>query len=278
MGSGSTRGSTLFADFVPFGRVVKVWTAMLAWVGLGVALPGLALAAASKSETPPVGVVHPAPIFGLKGARSDRPDPVSHRRLAAPAAAAAAASIPSGTWQPLGPAAIGPSFLAGGGSIGGVSSGRITSVVDIPAGSHSGRIVAGSAGGGIWTSDDGGGSWTPRSDFAANLAIGSLTIDPSNPDHLIAGTGEGNECGDCYAGSGILVSTDGGTTWTLQNPGGVLTDSWIERVAIDPSDSNHQFAATNHGLYVTTDGGSSWAKPTDPSYASVDGYMTAVIV
>jgi photosystem II stability/assembly factor-like uncharacterized protein len=138
--------------------------------------------------------------------------------------------------------------------------------------------VAASAGGGIWTSDDNGRHWVVRTDDAADLAIGSVTDDPSQPEHLIAGTGEANQCGDCFAGDGILVSTDSGQTWSLQNPGGVFTGLHIAQVAIDPSDSRHEFAATDGGLYVTTDGGNSWAKPSDASYAPLDGRITAVVI
>jgi uncharacterized repeat protein (TIGR01451 family) len=148
----------------------------------------------------------------------------------------------------------------------------------IPSGTLSGRVVAGTAGGGIWTSDNGGTSWTARTDSAADLAVGAVAVDPSNPNHLIAGTGEANQCGDCFAGDGILVSTNAGTSWTLQNPGGAFAGIDVAQVAIDPSNSNHEFAATNRGLYVTTNGGTSWAKPTDSSYAAVDGNISAVVV
>jgi hypothetical protein len=217
--------------------------------------------------------IRPAPIHGLRQALADRPDPVSRAVVGKPAA-----SIPSGAWQPLGPAPIGPPFLAGGGFYGGVNSGRVTGLVVISAGALAGRVVVGTAGGGIWTSDDGGTVWTPRTDAVADLAIGSVTVDPSNANHLIAGTGEANQSGDCFPGAGILASTDGGTSWALQNPGGVFTGLDVAEVAIDPSDSNHQFAATNGGLYVTSNGGTSWAKPADPSYGSVDGNITAVVI
>jgi photosystem II stability/assembly factor-like uncharacterized protein len=202
---------------------------------------------------------------------------VSHLHAAAPAAPAA---VPGGTWQPLGPAPIGPSKLAGGLNVGATAAGRITSFAVIPSGTHAGRLVAGTAGGGVWTSDDSGGTWTARTDFAADLSIGSVAVDPGNPDHLIAGTGEGNQCGDCFPGDGILTSTDGGDTWTLQNPGSVFNGLTVADVAVDPSNSNHEFAATSHGLYVTTDGGSTWAQPSDASYGSVVGtdHVDSVVI
>ena len=183
----------------------------------------------------------------------------------------------SGTWQPLGPAPVGPPYLFGG-FYGGVNSGRITGLTVIPSGAHAGRVVAASAGGGMWTSDDNGTTWTARSDNAATLATGSVTVDPSNPNHLIAGTGEANQSGDSAYGLGILSSTDGGTSWSLSDPGGVFFGAHIAQVAIDPSNSSHMFAATNQGLYVTSNAGASWAKPTDTSYAGVGGNITAVVI
>jgi hypothetical protein len=211
----------------------------------------------------------------IRQAAAERPDPFS----ASPkGASVASAPIPAGKWLPLGPAPIGPPFLAFGGEHGGPNSGRITGLAVVPSGLHPGRVVAATAGGGIWTSDDNGAHWESRTDGAADLAMGSVVDDPSNPNHLIAGTGEDNNCGDCYPGAGILVSTDAGQTWSLQDPGSVFSERQIAQVAIDPSNSNHQFAATDVGLFVTTDGGTSWAKPTDPSYAPLDGFISAVVI
>lgn len=187
-------------------------------------------------------------------------------------------SLPGGPWLPLGPAAIGPSYLSGGGFYGGVNSGRIDGLTVIPSGGKAGRVVASTAGGGIWTSDNGGVAWTPRTDQAPSLAVGAVTIDPSNVSHLIAGMGEANQCSDCYPGYGILSSSDGGDTWSVQDPGKIFDNLHVAKVAIDQSNSSHMFAATDGGLFVTTDGGTSWAKPTDASYATVDGNVTGVVV
>jgi uncharacterized repeat protein (TIGR01451 family) len=218
----------------------------------------------------------PAPLPSAQQraqAAADRPDPFTPAPPTSPSG-----PLPVGAWTALGPAPIGPPYLASGGFYGGANSGRITTVLVIPSGTHAGRIVIGSAGGGVWTTDNDGATWTPRSDQAPSLAIGALTEDPSTPDHLIAGTGEANQSGDSYPGFGLLVSTDGGTTWTTQNPGGVFTGLHVAELAINPSNTMQQFAATSAGLYVTTNGGTSWAKPTDTSYAAVDGNITAVVL
>jgi hypothetical protein len=221
--------------------------------------------------------LRPAPPSPQAAAEAiaDRPDAFSSSH---PQPKLSPAALPSGTWQALGPAAIGPNYLAGGGIYGGVNSGRVTAVAVVPSGTHAGRTVVGTAGGGVWTSDDNGTTWSARTDDAASLAIGSVADDPSNADHLIAGTGEASQSGDSYPGFGILSSTDGGQTWTEQNPGGVFTGDEIAAVVVDPSNGNRMFAATNAGLYVTTNGGASWAKPTDASYTAVDGNVTAVVI
>ena len=246
-------------------------------VGGGATLFGLMLPATSAASSTFGGaalVPGPPPVFGLRQARADRPDPATP-----PFSAPLGASLPAGVWQPLGPAPIGPPFLAGGNFYAGPNSGRITGLVTIPlVGSNVPRVVAATAGGGVWTSDNLGSSWSARSDSAADLAIGSVAADPTNPNHLIAGTGEANQSGDSYPGAGILVSSNGGATWTLQNPGGVFTGTHIAQVAIDPSNANHQFAATDGGLYVTSNGGVTWAKPTSSTYTALDGRVTAVVI
>ena len=189
-----------------------------------------------------------------------------------------AVPTPGGTWSPLGPAAIGPSTNFGGGFYGGENAGRITGLASLSSGTHAGRVVAATAGGGIWTSDDNGAHWTSRTDTAVTQAMGAVAVDPSNNEHLVAGTGEANNCQDCYPGSGILVSNDGGQTWSLQNPGGVFNGVSVGQIAIDPTNSNHEFAATTSGLFVTSDGGTTWAKPSDPSYTPLDGNISAVVI
>jgi hypothetical protein len=254
----------------------RIVFALVTGLAVAVLMPLVFLLPSARSAPAvfkPSPVSRAAPLRGIGQALADRPDAGSQ-----PSTRVTPFVLPSGTWMPLGPAPIGPPYLAGGGFYGGANSGRITGLTRIPSGTLAGRVVAGTAGGGIWTSDANGTTWTARSDTAPDLAIGAVTVDPKNPNHLIAGTGENNQCGDCFAGMGILVSTNGGTTWTPQNPGGVFTGKSISQVAIDPSNSNHQFAATNGGLYVTTNGGTTWAKPTSPTYTAVDGNITAVVI
>ena len=158
----------------------------------------------------------------------------------------------SGSWTSLGPGAIRNSFY------GGTASGRVDAVAVTP----SGEIIIGSAGGGVWTSTD-GARWVTHTDqVPTGLAIGALAIDPTNPQIIYAGTGDANNCGDCFYGGGVLKSTDGGTTWTVQNPGGLFTGVDFSGFVVDPSNDQHLYAATTAGLYESSDGGANWDHPT----------------
>jgi hypothetical protein len=56
------------------------------------------------------------------------------------------------------------------------------------------------------------------------LSMGAVAIARSNPLVIYAGTGEANNSGDSNFGRGILVSTNGGASFTLNTgPAACLT-------------------------------------------------------
>src|SRR5204862_3031918 len=123
--------------------------------------------------------------------------------------------------------------------------GRVRAIAPHP--SIPNRILLGSVAGGIFRSTDGGANWTPVNDYLPSVAISSIVHDPANPGIVYAGTGEGYFNIDAMRGIGILKSTDSGDTWTAM-PG---TDpmvsppfNYVNRIAIDPSDSRVMLAAT----------------------------------
>ena len=59
-------------------------------------------------------------------------------------------------------------------------SGRVTSIATTPT--RPGLVWLATAGGGVWRSTDQGHHWKPRFDRQGTLAIGSIAIDPKNPD------------------------------------------------------------------------------------------------
>jgi photosystem II stability/assembly factor-like uncharacterized protein len=122
-------------------------------------------------------------------------------------------------------------------------------------------IYAGGANGGIWKSSNNGTTWTPTSDQADSMAIGAIAIDPANNQIIYAGTGEANQSADSYYGSGVLKSTNGGSTWTLN--GGAFfgtRNSTINRIFVDPNNSTIVYAASSLGFIRSTDSGVTWAR------------------
>jgi hypothetical protein len=95
-------------------------------------------------------------------------------------------------------------------------SGRVTALEIDPTNTN--RLYLGTANGGVWRSLDGGTTWTPIFDGAQSLAIGSLTLAPSDPNILYVGTGEANGSADSFAGVGLYRIDNAPTTATLVGP------------------------------------------------------------
>jgi len=118
----------------------------------------------------------------------------------------------------------------------------------------------GGVGGGVWKSLDAGASWFPLDDFMANLAVACLVLDPTNPDVLYAGTGEGFSNADALRGAGIFKSLDGGMTWGQLPATATASFYFVNRLAIAPDDPLVLLAATGTGIWRSTDGGVSWSQ------------------
>src|SRR5437764_337263 len=103
--------------------------------------------------------------------------------------------------------------------------------------------------------------------------MGALAIAPSNDAVVYAGTGEGALSGDSYFGNGILKSTDGGFTWSHVS-GDFFFGVSTSRLAVDPGDPNHLYAAilrgrggdrrtsppihSTFGIWESHDGAATW--------------------
>ena len=156
------------------------------------------------------------------------------------------AGIQPSIWTWIGPGNIG---------------GRLRSIIIHPTSPNT--MWVGSVGGGVWKTTNGGSSWGTTTDFMANLIVSCMAIDPTNPDVLYAGTGEGffGDYND-LRGNGIFKSTNGGSTWTqlaftANNP-----DFYkVNRLAISPTDHQVLLAATAAGIFRSTDGGGTWSLP-----------------
>ena len=98
--------------------------------------------------------------------------------------------------------AIGPAAMGG----------RIADIAAVHEGQRL-TIYVGSASGGVWKSVDGGTTFKPIFDKQPSLSIGSVAIDPSNPQTVWVGTGESWVRNSVSVGTGVYRSRDGGENW-----------------------------------------------------------------
>ncbi len=164
-----------------------------------------------------------------------------------------------------GAAVIGPSVspidrwrAIGPGNIGGRTRGFAIDPSD-PNVLHAAGVA-----GGLWKSEDGGASWRVTDDRMLNLAVCTIVIDPTDPDVIYAGTGEGYFGSDVFVrGLGIFKSTDRGESWS-QLPGTVngVPDGafhYVNDIVISPNDSSRVYAGTRSGVWRSTDAGATWS-------------------
>jgi photosystem II stability/assembly factor-like uncharacterized protein len=150
--------------------------------------------------------------------------------------------------------AVGPALM----------SGRVKVVAVHPDDKQTWYI--GVSSGGVWKTTNAGTTFTPVFQNEGSYSIGSVVLDPKNPNVIWVGTGEANNQRSVGWGDGIYRSDDAGRSW--RNLG--LKDSQhIGRIVIDPRDSKVVYAAAygplwsaggDRGLYKTTDGGATWNK------------------
>lgn len=88
-------------------------------------------------------------------------------------------------------------------------------------------LFASTPGAGMWVSTDSGSTWTARNNNLRYSNIRAISVNPSNAQVLLAGTGDGV----LGTAATALRSTDGGNTWTRSNSG--LRLDFVRGFAID---------------------------------------------
>lgn len=142
-------------------------------------------------------------------------------------------------------------------------SGRITAIDVVNANAR--VFYVGTAGGGVWKTTNAGSTFKPVFDKYCQ-SIGALVIDQKNPETIWVGTGESNMRNSVSIGTGLYLSTDGGSNWKKM---GLDHTEHISKVLIDPVNSDIIYVAApgplwgnseHRGLYKSTDKGMSWSK------------------
>ena len=125
---------------------------------------------------------------------------------------------------------------------------------------------------GILKSTDGGKTWRTlgKEQGLNNLYVGSLFMDPEDPDILLAATGHNvpEAALEYFSTSntspiGVYRTTDGGESWNqvikqLDGVGGEVFSS----VEYCPSNSQIVYAGSNAAIYRSSDGGVTWVSVT----------------
>jgi hypothetical protein len=120
------------------------------------------------------------------------------------------------------------------------------------------------ASGGIWKTTNHGTTFTPVFDRYETSSIGDVTVSPSNPSVVWAGTGEPNNRQSSSWGHGVYRSLDAGVTWQHL---GLEGTHHIGRIVVHPRDEHTAWVAAlgslwgksrERGLYRTSDGGKTW--------------------
>jgi photosystem II stability/assembly factor-like uncharacterized protein len=143
-----------------------------------------------------------------------------------------------------------------------VAGGRIADIAVNPHHKTTWYVAAGS--GGLWKTTNAGTTWTPVFDAQASYSIGTVALDPTNPEVVWVGTGENVSGRHVGWGSGIYVSRDGGKTWEQK---GLEGSEHIGRILLHPDHPASAIVAAEgplwsaggqRGVFRTQDGGDTW--------------------
>ncbi len=147
---------------------------------------------------------------------------------------------------------IGPALMGG----------RIADIAVSTTARSTWYIAVGS--GGLWKTTNRGITWKAVFDDQPSYSIGTVTLDPNNPEIVWVGTGENVSGRHVAWGDGVYRSTNGGATWQQM---GLEKSEHIGKILVDPRDSNTVLVAAEgplwssggqRGVYKTKDGGKTW--------------------
>jgi len=191
--------------------------------------------------------------------------------LTAMAGNATAQTFGDGSWQSQGP---GPILF---GQTEGITDNEVVGAVHtvLAHPDDPDVLYIGAVNGGVWKTGNATADspdWTQLTDEFSSLAIGAMAFDSADPTFqtVFAGTGRFSSLGR-FGGDriGLLKSTDGGTSWTIIDAGGVLAGKNISGLAVDGNNivvsvnTADAFDFPNIGIFRSSDGGATFTQISD---------------
>lgn len=122
-------------------------------------------------------------------------------------------------------------------------------------------MFAGGVGGSVWHTPDvtvASPVWTNVSPTYSNVAITCMDYDPTNPQIMYYGTGEGYLNADALRGEGLWKSIDGGMTWDQLPATANNFFYYCHKIEVD--DAGNLYVGTKNGLWKSTDKGNTFYK------------------
>ena len=148
----------------------------------------------------------------------------------------------------------------------GITSGRVRAIWEDLGDVTRKTVWVGGIDGGLWKTTDitaTPATWTPINDFFGNLAVGSITQDPTDVNIMYFGTGEKAINADAVRGAGLWISTDHGINWAPM-PG--TQNLWnVSKVLCDASGNLYvscNSISNNQGVQRYTKATGTWANIT----------------
>ena len=136
--------------------------------------------------------------------------------------------------------------------------GRTRALMFDPNDPLSKKAWAGGIGGGLWYNNDitnSQNTWTNVNSILSNIAISTISYDPSNTQVYYLGTGLGFT--GAIRGAGIWISQNAGVSWTQLASTTTADFYHVNKIKINAL--GEVFAATNNGLMKSVDHGISWS-------------------
>ncbi|MBK6331198.1 MAG: T9SS type A sorting domain-containing protein [Bacteroidetes bacterium] len=130
-------------------------------------------------------------------------------------------------------------------------------------------IYVGAPIGGIWKTTTGGNSWTSLGDQLPYNSVGSIVINPVNPDIMYITVGKSE--GWWEYGLGVYKSTNGGLTWAPTSQVSDYTQTIVYHKLL--LDSNHPdviYSAQSNGIWKSQDGGVTWYKIKNGTHKDIE--------